>query len=188
METPPHLWGGCSVNDGSQYSKYLTSRQLWTYWHYWPKKLPFEVKAFTLTFPFITLHYITCKQLRRCSPIITFETQTALEQAKRTSLFLLSFWTWLKLKCPRSSQRKEVSNSGTTSLGRSFHWNSSGQEIDGWVPPPLSSAANKVTHSHFKTYEKPDLTGQSRKLKVVLLDCSKPWEDCALPATKLRCN
>lgn len=134
------------------------------------------------------LHYITCKQLRRCSPIITFETQTALEQAKRTSLFLLSFWTWLKLKCPRSSQRKEVSDSGTTSLGRSFHWNSSGQEIDGWVPPPLSSAANKVTHSHFKTYEKPDLTDQSRKLKVVLLDCSKPWEDCALPATKLRCN
>lgn len=66
------------------------------------------------------IHYITCERLRRCSlTIIFFSTQTALEQAKRTSLLLLSFWTWVKLKCLSSSQRKEVSDSGTTSLERS---------------------------------------------------------------------
>lgn len=70
-----------------------------------------------------------------------------------------------------------------------FQWNSLGQETgESHHPPPLSSAANKVMHSHFKTNEKPDLIGQPKKPKGVLLGCLKPWEGGVLSTTKLRCK
>lgn len=70
-----------------------------------------ELKTSTLILLniYCILHDITCKQLRRCSPIIMlFSTQKALEQAKRTSLLPLNFLNLCQAKTDYRDRKKAV--------------------------------------------------------------------------------